>query len=61
MILTLCRRLEPAEKNFTVTEKELLGVFKGVDHFRHYLLGKPFTSRTNHKGMTFKWTAKHTK
>jgi hypothetical protein len=61
MISTFSRRLEPAEKNYTVTEKELLGVVKGVDLFRHYLLGKPFTLRTDHKALTFLWTAKHTK
>jgi hypothetical protein len=61
MISTFSRRLEPAEKNYTVTEKKLLGVVKGVDHFRHYLLGKPFTSRTSHKALTLLWTAKHIK
>lgn len=61
MISTFSRTLQPAEKNYTVTEKELLGIVKGVNHFRHYLLGKNFILRTDHKALTFLWTAKHIK
>jgi hypothetical protein len=39
-----------------VTDKELLAVIKSVEHFRHYLLGKSFTLRTDHKALQYMWS-----
>jgi len=36
------------EKNYNVTRKELLAVVTFVKKFRQYLLGRPFTIRTDH-------------
>ncbi len=34
--------------NYSVTDKELLAVVKSIDHYRHYLLGREFTLKTDH-------------
>ena len=38
----------PPERNYSVTRKELLAVIKSVRHFKHYLIGRHFTVRTDH-------------
>jgi len=45
------------EKNYNVTRKELLAVVTFVKKFRQYLLGRPFTVRTDHAAL--RWL-KHT-
>ena len=42
------RTLTKAERNYCVTKKELLAVVTFLQHFRPYLLGAPFTIRTDH-------------
>lgn len=39
------------EKNYNVTRKELLALITFVKKFRQYLLGKPFTIRTDHAAL----------
>ncbi|MGL5707634.1 MAG: reverse transcriptase domain-containing protein [Aeromonas sp.] len=53
MISTFSRRFEKSQKNYTVTEKELLGIVKGIENYRHYLLGSSFILRTDHKALTY--------
>ena len=41
------------EKGYCVTRKELLAVYYFSQHFNHYLYGRRFTLRTDHKAITF--------
>jgi len=45
--------LSKAEKKYCVTRKELLAMVTFIQHFRHYLLGRKFTVRTDQS--TLKW------
>ncbi|XP_059097967.1 uncharacterized protein LOC131892197 [Tigriopus californicus] len=47
------KSLTHAEKNYSVTRKELLAILQGVKHFRYFLLGRKFLVRTDH--MALKW------
>ena len=40
--------LQPAQKRYCVTRKELFAVVKFCRQFRHFLLGQPFIVRTDH-------------
>lgn len=40
--------LNPAQRNYCTTRKELLAVIKGTKHFHHYLYGRRFLLRTDH-------------
>ena len=42
-----------AQRNYSVTERELLAVVTFASHFRHYLLGVQFFVRTDHQAL--KW------
>ena len=45
--------LDSEQKNYCTTRKELLAVVKLTRHFRHYLLGREFTVRTDHSSLTW--------
>lgn len=47
------RRLSAAERNYAVTEVELLAVVEAVKHFQIYLLGKTFNLITDHKALVY--------
>ena len=47
------RSLSRPERRYCVTRKELLAVVEFVHHFRHYLLGKEFTLRTDHNSLVW--------
>jgi hypothetical protein len=52
------RSLNPAEKNYSVTDQECLAVVWSIKHFQHYLGLKPFTIITDHSALKWLKTAK---
>jgi len=42
------RSSQPAEKNYTITELEMLSLIEALGKYRHYLLGKHFVIRSDH-------------
>ena len=47
------RTLTKSERNYCVTRRELLAVVTFLQHFRPYLLGTPFTVRTDHGALSW--------
>ena len=45
--------LSPEQRRYCVTRRELLAVVRFTRQYRHYLLGKPFTVRTDHGSLTW--------
>ena len=52
------RVLSKAERQYSVTRKELLAVVTFVKHFRHYLLGRHFVVRTDHSSLQWLYNFK---
>lgn len=59
MIYAFSKNLDKSQQNYSVTDKELLAVVKGIEYFRHYFLGREFVLRTDHKALTFLNTCKN--
>jgi hypothetical protein len=47
------RQLVQAERNYTVTEREALGMIFSVQKFRHYLLGYKFVFHVDHDALKY--------
>ena len=45
--------LTPEQKKYCTTRKELLSIVRFTRQFRHYLLGRIFTVRTDHSSLTW--------
>jgi len=55
------RTLNKAEKNYCVTDKELLALRYFVEYYRHYLLGRKFLVRTDHQALKWLMSLKNPK
>ena len=53
------RGLKRAELNYSTSEKELLAIVAGVQHYHEYLNGQKFIIRTDHKSLQYLQTMKH--
>jgi hypothetical protein len=47
------QRLSKAERNYSTTEREALGMIYNITKFRHYLLGKKFTFHVDHSVLVY--------
>ncbi|MCO5581181.1 hypothetical protein L7F22_035079 [Adiantum nelumboides] len=47
------RRLSSAEKNYSVTKRECLGLIDSMKEFRHYLLGRRFLFHVDHLALLY--------
>ena len=45
------KKLDKAQRNYCVTRRELLSLVTFITQYRHYLLGKQFTLRTDHSSL----------
>ena len=55
------RTLNKAEKNYCITDKELLAIRHFVEYYRQYILGRHFTVRSDHQALTFLFKLKEPK
>ena len=53
MIFAYSKTLDEAQKNYSVTDKELLACVKCMETFKRYLIGKKFLLRTDHKAIKY--------
>ena len=47
------RKLTPTETRYSTFDRELLAVYLGIKHFRHFLEGRSFHVLTDHKPLTY--------
>ena len=55
------RSLNKAEKNYYITDKELLSVCHFAEYYRQYLVGRCFLVRSDHQALTFLFKMKEPK
>jgi hypothetical protein len=52
------QKLTGAERKYSAYDRELLAIYKGILHFRHFLEGRKFSIYTDHKPLTFAFSQK---
>ena len=52
-------KLNKHELGYCITRKELLAIYYFAQHFKHFLYGKNFLLRTDHKAITFMMSTKN--
>ena len=45
------KKFSQSQRQYCITRKELYAVYHFVTHFKHYLLGRKFTVRTDHRAL----------
>lgn len=55
------KKLETAQTKYSTYDRELLGIYLGIKHFRHMLEGRNFIVYTDHKPLTFAFNQKSDK
>ena len=58
VIVYASRALNKAERNYCITERELLAVRYFVEYFQQYLLGHKFTVRADHQALVWLFSLK---
>lgn len=53
IISFVARSLGPAERNYSATKREALGIYYAMVKFRYYILGRSFTHYTDHKALVW--------
>ena len=53
MVVAYSKTLDNTQKNYSVTDKELLACVKCMQFFRKYLIGRQFKLRTDHKAIQY--------
>ena len=46
------KKLSTAEKKYSAFDRELLGIYSAIKHFRHFVEGRSFVVYTDHKPLT---------
>lgn len=55
------RRLNPAQRNYSPYDRELLAIYDAIRHFRHMVEARRFKIYTDHKPLTFAFTSRRDK
>ena len=55
------RSMNKAERNYCITDKELLAVRHFVEYFRQYPLGREFRVRSDHRALVWLFSLKEPK
>lgn len=59
MTAAFSKNFDRAQQNYSITDKELLGIVKSIEHFRHYFLEKEFFLKTNKNALAYLQKAKN--
>ena len=53
------RKLSKAERNYSTTEREALGMVYNITKYRHYLLGRKFSFHVDHLTLLYLVSKEH--